>query len=46
MPGVSNLTGNLSADDQAATLTEVNTYRLTSGETVTYTWGWEARRRN
>jgi hypothetical protein len=46
MPGVSNLTGSFSADDQGATLTEVNTYRLTSGETVTYTWGWEAKRRN
>jgi hypothetical protein len=46
MPGVSNLTGSFSADDQRATLTEVNTYRLTSGETVTYTWGWEATRRN
>ena len=46
MPGVSNLTGSFSVDDQAATLTEVNTYRLTSGETVTYTWGWEATRRN
>ena len=46
MPGVSNLTGSFSADDQRATPTEVNTYRLTSGETVTYTWGWEASRRN
>ena len=46
MPGVSNLTGSFSADDQRATLTEVNTYRLISGETVTYTWGWEATRRN
>jgi len=45
MPGESNLTGSFSADDQSATLTEVNTYRLTSGETVTYTWGWEAKRR-
>jgi len=44
-PGVSNLTGTFSADDQRATLTEVNTYRLASGETVIYTWGWEATRR-
>ena len=46
MPGVSNLTGSFSVDDQRATLSEVNTYRLTSGETVTYTWSWEATRRN
>jgi len=46
MPGVSNLTGSFSVDDQRATLIEANTYRLTSGETVTYTWGWEATRRN
>jgi hypothetical protein len=46
MPGVSNLTGSFSADDQRVTLSEVNTYRLTTGETVTYTWGWEATRRN
>ena len=46
MPGVSNLSGRFSADDQSLTATEVNSYRLTSGEPVTYTWEWQATRRN
>ena len=43
MPGVSNLTGRFSTDDQL-TATAVNTYLLTSGEAVSYTWDWQARR--
>ena len=46
MPGISNLSGRISGGDQLLTATEVNSYRLTSGEPVTYTWGWEAVRRN
>jgi hypothetical protein len=46
MPGASSLSGRFSADDRLLTATEVNTYRLTSGETVTYTWEWQATRRN
>jgi hypothetical protein len=45
MAGASALTGSFSADDQRATLTEVNSYRLTTGELVTYTWDWQATRR-
>lgn len=45
-PGVSALAGSFSADDQRATLTEVNSYRLTSGELVVYIWDWQATRRN
>jgi len=44
-PGVSNLTGRFSADNQELTATEVNSYVLTSGEPVTYVWAWQARRR-
>jgi hypothetical protein len=43
--GVSDLSGRFSADDQAMTATEVNAYHLTSGEPVTYRWGWQATRR-
>lgn len=46
MPGVSNLSGRFSGGDQLLTATEVNSYRLTSGEPVTYTWDWQATRRN
>lgn len=46
MPGASSLSGRFSADDRLLTATEVNSYRLTSGETVTYTWEWQAMRRN
>ena len=46
VPGVSNLSGRFSADDQRLTATEVNSYHLTSGEPVTYTWDWQATRRN
>lgn len=45
-PGVSNLTGRFSAGDQILTASEVNSYVLTSGEPVAYTWGWQATRRN
>jgi hypothetical protein len=45
MPGVSNVSGRFSADDQSLTATEANTYLLTSGEPVTYTWDWQATRR-
>jgi hypothetical protein len=43
MAGISRLTGTVSAD-QTFTATEVNTYPLTSGGTVTYTWDWRATR--
>jgi hypothetical protein len=46
MPGTSRLTGSFSGNGQALTATEVNSYRLTSGEEVTYTWEWQATRRN
>jgi hypothetical protein len=45
LPGTSALSGLFAADDQAMTATEVNSYRLTSGEPVIYTWDWQARRR-
>ena len=45
LPGVSDLSGRFSTDDQAMTATEVNSYRLTSGESVTYRWDWQATRR-
>jgi hypothetical protein len=45
MAGASALSGSFSADDRRATLTEVNSYRLTTGELVTYTWDWQATRR-
>lgn len=45
MPGISNLSGRFSADDQMLTATEVNSYRLTSGEPVVYTWDWQVTRR-
>ena len=43
-PGVSALSGRFSEDDRNMTATEVNSYRLTTGEPVTYTWDWQARR--
>jgi len=46
MPGVSNLTGRFAADDQTFTALEVNSYRLTTGESVVYTWAWTATRLN
>jgi hypothetical protein len=46
MPGVSSLSGRFAADDQSLAATEVNAYRLTSGEPVTYTWDWQATRQN
>lgn len=45
LPGISNLSGRFSADDQRLTATEVNSYRLTSGELVLYTWDWQANRK-
>jgi len=45
-PGVSSLSGRIVGGDQSLTATEVNSYRLTSGEPVTYTWDWQATRRN
>jgi hypothetical protein len=45
-PGVSNLSGSFSADDQVMTASEVNSYTLASGEPVVYTWAWRATRRN
>jgi hypothetical protein len=44
-PGVSNLSGRFSDDDQQLTGTEANSYQLTSGEPVIYRWAWEATRR-
>ena len=46
MPGTSSLSARFSADDQLMTAAEVNTYRLTTGEPVIYTWDWQARRQN
>ena len=43
-PGVSNLAGRFSDDDQQLAATEANSYDLTSGERVTYRWAWEATR--
>jgi hypothetical protein len=45
-PGISNLTGRFSDDDQSLTADEVNSYRLTTGEPVTYRWAWKATRQN
>ena len=45
-PGVSSLSGRFSADDQALTATEVNSYVLTSREPVTYVWEWQATRQH
>ena len=46
LPGTSALSGRFATDDQLMTATEVNSYRLTSGEPVVYYWDWQARRRN
>ena len=45
-PGVSNLSGSFSADDTLLRATETNSYTLGTGEAVTYTWDWQATRRN
>ncbi len=45
-PSVSSLSGSFSADDTLLKATEVNSYTLGSGEAVTYTWDWQATRRN
>jgi hypothetical protein len=45
LPGVSNLSGRFSGDDQLLTASEVNSYRLATGEPVIYTWEWRATRR-
>ncbi len=44
LPGASTLSGQFSVDDRLLTAREVNSYRLVSGETVTYTWEWQATR--
>jgi hypothetical protein len=44
MPGVSVFSGQFTADDQLLTATEVNSYPLTSGEIVSYTWAWQGKR--
>ena len=46
MAGESNLSGRFSADDQSLSASEVNSYRLTTGEPVTYTWDWQATRQH
>jgi hypothetical protein len=46
MPGTSALSGRFSVDGQSLSATEVNSYRLTTGEPVTYTWDWQASRQN
>ncbi len=45
LSGVSNLSGRFAPDDQTLAGTESNVYPLNTGETVTYTWDWQARRR-
>jgi hypothetical protein len=45
LSGVSKLTGSFSSDT-VMTASEVNTYPLASGGTVTYTWEWQATRVN
>jgi hypothetical protein len=45
LPGVSRLTGRFSSDT-VMTASEVNTYPLAGGGTVTYTWEWQATRAN
>lgn len=45
LAGVSNLSGRFSADDRSMTATEVNSYRLTTDEPVTYSWEWQAARK-
>jgi hypothetical protein len=44
MPGTSHVSGRFSADDQSLSATEVNSYRLNTGELLTYTWDWQASR--
>jgi hypothetical protein len=46
LPGTSNLTGRFAGDDQSLTGSEVNSYRLSTGEPVTYTWTWTGTRQN
>ena len=46
LAGTSALSGYSSADGRLLTATEVNTYPLASGETVTYRWEWQATRLN
>ena len=45
-PGTSALSGRFSADERELTASEVNSYVLTSGEAVVYTWEWRATRIN
>ena len=46
LPGTSRLTGRFADDDRSLTGNEVNSYRLTTGELVTYTWAWTGTRQN
>ena len=46
VPGVSSLSGNFDSNDQLMTAAEVNSYHMSTGEPVTYTWGWQATRQN
>jgi hypothetical protein len=45
-PGVASLSGRFSADGRELTATVVNSYQLTSGGEVKYTWNWVATRTN
>jgi len=45
LPGTSRLAGRFSSDTEMAA-SEVNTYPLAAGGTVTYTWEWQATRVN
>jgi hypothetical protein len=45
MAGISRVSGTFS-QDQTLRATEVNTYPEASGASVTYTWDWQATRRN
>ena len=44
LPGTSKLMGRFADGDQTLTGNEVNSYRLTTGELVTYTWAWTGTR--
>lgn len=45
-PGVSQVVGRFASGDQQFMASEVNSYVLNTGETVTYTWDWQAMLRN
>jgi hypothetical protein len=46
LAGVSNLSGTFDSDDKLITAAEVNSYHMSTGEPVTYTWSWQATRLN